>query len=62
MRHVPADTLTGSEYMALIVSLNCMVAVTKIASVCESDFPLERKSLTYTGTQKAKKKKMDVYQ
>lgn len=50
------DTLTGSEYMALMVSLNCMVAVTKIASVCESDFPLERKSLTYTGTPTQKKK------
>lgn len=55
MRHVPADTLTGSEYMALIVSLNCMVAVTKIASVCESDFPLERKSLTCTGNTDRKK-------
>lgn len=37
--------------MALMVSLNCMVAVTKMASVAESDFPLERKSLTYMGTQ-----------
>lgn len=32
--------------MALMVSLNCMVAVTKIPSVAESCFPLERKSLT----------------
>lgn len=38
--------------MALIVSLNCMVAVTKMASVADSDFPLERKSLTYMGAQK----------
>lgn len=51
MCYVPADRLTGREYMALIVSLNCMVAVTKMASVAESDFPLERKSLTYMGTQ-----------
>lgn len=49
--YVPADRLTGREYMALIVSLNCMVAVTKMASVCDRDFPLERKSLTCKGTQ-----------
>lgn len=45
--YVPADGLTGREYMALIVSLNCIVDVTKMASVADSDFPLVRKSLTY---------------
>lgn len=49
--YVPADRLTGREYMALIVSLNCIVAVTKMASVADSDFPLERKSLTCMTTQ-----------
>lgn len=44
--YVPADGLTGREYMALIVSLNCIVDVTKMASVADSDFPLVRKSLT----------------
>lgn len=39
-------TLTGSEYMAFMVSLNCIVAVTKMPSVAESDCPLERKSFT----------------
>lgn len=43
----PAVRLTGREYMSLIVSLNCIVAVTKMASVADRDFPLERKSLTY---------------
>lgn len=43
---VRMQMLTGSEYMALMVSLNCMVAVTKMASVAESCFPLERKSFT----------------
>lgn len=43
----PADALTGREYMALIVSLNSIVAVTKMDSVADSDFPLVRKSLTY---------------
>lgn len=47
-----AFTLTEREYMSLIVSLNCMVAVTKMASVADSDFPLERKSFTYTRRQK----------
>lgn len=46
------QTRTGREYMALIVSLNCMVAVTKMASVAESDFPLERKSFTCVEPQK----------
>lgn len=46
------QTHTGREYMALIVSLNCMVAVTKMASVAESDFPLERKSFTCVEPQK----------
>lgn len=54
MLYVPVDGLTGREYMALIVSLNCMVAVTKMASVADSDFPLERKSFTYNGTQTKK--------
>lgn len=51
MCYVAARRLTGREYMALIVSLNCMVAVTKMASVADRDFPLERKSLTYKGAQ-----------
>lgn len=46
------QTRTCREYMALIVSLNCMVAVTKMASVAESDFPLERKSFTCVEPQK----------
>lgn len=49
--YAPVDKLTGREYIALIVSLNCMVAVTKMASVAERDFPLERKSLTCEETQ-----------
>lgn len=47
VRYVPADGLTGREYMALIVSLNSIVDVTKMASVADSGFPLVRKSLTY---------------
>lgn len=38
--------------MALIVSLNCIVDVTKMASVADSDFPLVRKSLTYKKEEK----------
>lgn len=45
------ERLTVREYMALIFSLNCIVAVTKMASVAESCFPLERKSLTYREIQ-----------
>lgn len=33
--------------MALIVSLNSIVDVTKMASVADIGFPLVRKSLTY---------------
>lgn len=33
--------------MAFMVSLNSIVAVTKMDSVADSDFPLVRKSLTY---------------
>lgn len=45
--HMSAYGLTGSEYMALMFSLNSIVAVTKMDSVADSDFPLVRKSLTY---------------
>lgn len=44
-----AQRLTGREYMALIFSLNCMVAVTKMFSVSDSVLPLERKSFTFRG-------------
>lgn len=47
LSYVPAAGLTGREYMALMVSLNSMVAVTKMDSVADSDCPLVRKSLTY---------------
>lgn len=39
--------LTGTEYMDLMVSLNSLVAETKMASVSDRGLPLERKSLTY---------------
>lgn len=51
LQYVHRERLTGREYMALILSLNCMVAVTKMASVADSCFPLERKSLTYREIQ-----------
>lgn len=46
------DRLTWTEHVSFKVSLNCMVAVTKMASVFDSCFPLERKSLTSRGTQR----------
>lgn len=44
-----AQRLTGREYMALMFSLNCMVAVTKMFSVSDSVLLLERKSFTCRG-------------
>lgn len=50
--YVPAGGLTGKEYMAFIDFLKSIVAVTKMDSVADSDFPLVRKSLTYKRSKK----------
>lgn len=44
--------LTEIEYIPLMFSLNCTVAVMKMCSVPESCFPRERRSFTYTARGK----------
>lgn len=44
--------LTEIEYIPLMFSLNCTVAVMKMCSVPESCFPRERRSFTYTAREK----------
>lgn len=47
--------LTEIEYIPLMFSLNCTVAVMKMCSVPESCFPRERRSFTYTARGKKSK-------